>query len=148
MDLLNLVSGSERKSCIFDICQLCSTSMLWKSNGRGKEEEQSKHTIESSFTPLAFPHALMTNASLYAITQMTSTPLLLNSCSFSKKVGMWRIWQVGVKAPGTETRTTFLSANSTGQEALDVGNNRMELGIDMRRDWCHRGGNYFCWHRS
>ena len=28
---------------------------------------------------------------------------------------MWSAWQVGVKAPGTETRTTFLFWNSTSK---------------------------------
>ena len=39
---------------------------------------------------------------------MVSTPLLLISSAFSMKPGRCLVLQVGVKAPGTPTRTTFL----------------------------------------
>jgi hypothetical protein len=61
---------------------------------------------------LALPHALMTNASLNAMQATTSTPLDLRSESFSMKPGRCLAEQPGVKAPGTEKRTTFLLAHS------------------------------------
>jgi hypothetical protein len=45
----------------------------------GEEE----HTIESSLTPFAFPQALITQASLKAMTAMMSTPLLFSVALFS-----------------------------------------------------------------
>jgi hypothetical protein len=92
-------------------------------------------TIESSATLLALPHALMTKASLKATTATTSTPFSLSLGRFSIYPGRWLTEQVGVKAPirasqihiiggasgnqlkdtklpGTENKTTFLSAHS------------------------------------
>lgn len=54
------------------------------------------------------PQADMTKGSLEAITTTCSTPLALRASMFSMKPGRWLAWHVGVKAPGTATRTTFL----------------------------------------
>jgi hypothetical protein len=59
--------------------------MHGKGMGEAKEnwgtaiKKRGKHTIESSLMPFALPHALITHASLYAITAMMSTPLFLRS---------------------------------------------------------------------
>lgn len=68
--------------------------------------------MNSSLILLALPQADMTQASLEAMTTTWSTPLLLSSEILLVKLGMWLTWQVGVKAPGTETRMTFLFLNS------------------------------------
>ena len=99
-------------------------------NKKGKEEGvyqvvvgREELTI-SSLIPFAFPQALITQASLNAITATRSTPLsFFNVDNFSMKPGRWRSEQPGVKAPGTETRTTFLPANSV------VGKKRR--GLDL-----------------
>lgn len=70
--------------------------------------------MKSSLTSFDFPHALMTKGSLYAITTIWSTPLALRASFCSMKVGTCFSAQVGVKAPGTATRTTFFSLNSEG----------------------------------
>src|SRR5467141_719125 len=57
---------------------------------------------------LAFFHASITKPSLTAVTAMESTPLALMAAAFFTKPGMWFLWQVGVKAPGTANSTTFL----------------------------------------
>ncbi|ANB15016.1 hypothetical protein AWJ20_2636 [Sugiyamaella lignohabitans] len=62
-------------------------------------------------TPRALPQADWTNGSLAERTITWSTPLALNSASLEMKGGMWLAVQVGVKAPGTATITTFLPAN-------------------------------------
>lgn len=75
--------------------------------------------MKSSLTSFDFPHALMTKGSLYAITTICWTPLALRASFCSRKVGMCFSAQVGVKAPGTATRTTFFSLNSvTGGQYL------------------------------
>lgn len=68
--------------------------------------------MKSSKRSLALPQADMTKGSLKAITTTWSIPLALSSEALEMKPGMWLAWQVGVKAPGTETRTTFLFWNS------------------------------------
>lgn len=70
--------------------------------------------MKSSLTLLALPHADMTKASLDAMTTTWSTPLALSLSMLAVYEGMWATWQVGVKAPGTATRTTFLFLNSVG----------------------------------
>lgn len=69
-------------------------------------------TIQSSVMPWDLPHALMTQGSLKAMTTIWSMPLALRASFCSMKVGMCFSEQVGVKAPGTATMTTFLSLNS------------------------------------
>jgi hypothetical protein len=54
----------------------------------------------------------MTNGSLAATTATTSAPLALNWSRFFTKPGRCSWWHVGVNAPGTEKRTTFLFAQS------------------------------------
>ena len=81
-------------------------------NKRGGGEERGERTIESSLIPLALPHADMTKASLKAMKMMLSTPLALSCSRLARYEVTCCSWQVGVKAPGTETRTTFLVANS------------------------------------
>ncbi len=63
--------------------------------------------------PFALPHADMTKASLKAMKTMASTPLALSLSRLARYEVTCCSWQVGVKAPGTETRTTFLLANSS-----------------------------------
>lgn len=72
--------------------------------------------MNSSWMLLALPQADMTQGSLQAMTTIWSMPLALSSAVFLMKVGMWLTWQVGVKAPGTETRITFLFLNSAASE--------------------------------
>ena len=50
-------------------------------------------------TLFALPHALMTNASLYAMTITASIPAALSLSLCSMKPGRWRAEQPGVKAP-------------------------------------------------
>lgn len=69
--------------------------------------------MKSSLTSFDLPQALITKGSLYAMTMIWSTPLALRASFCSMKVGMCFSAQVGVKAPGTATRTTFFSLNST-----------------------------------
>lgn len=57
---------------------------------------------------MALPQADMTKGSLEAITITCSIPLALRASMFWMKPGRWFAWHVGVKAPGTATRTTFL----------------------------------------
>jgi len=71
-----------------------------------------RNKISSSLTPLTFPHAFITQLSLLAITATTSTPFSANFSRWLMYGGRWWAWQPGVKAPGTEKRTTFLSAHS------------------------------------
>lgn len=68
--------------------------------------------MKSSLTSFDLPHALITNGSLYAMTTIRSTPLALRASFCSRNVGICFSEQVGVKAPGTATRTTFFSLNS------------------------------------
>src|SRR6185437_2670775 len=58
--------------------------------------------------PVAFFQASMTKASLTPVTAMVSTPLALKAAMLLRKLGMCRLLQVGVKAPGTANSTTFL----------------------------------------
>src|SRR6202142_3373379 len=58
--------------------------------------------------PVDFFQASMTKASLTAVTAMVSTPLALNAAALLTKLGMCMLVQVGVKAPGTANRATFL----------------------------------------
>src|ERR1700688_2263871 len=44
---------------------------------------------------------------------MRWTPLALIAATFRTKVGICALWQVGVNAPGTPTRTTFCLSNSS-----------------------------------
>ena len=50
----------------------------------------------------------MTKTSLTAMQAMVSTPLALRASAFCTKPGRCLALQVGVKAPGTAKRTTFL----------------------------------------
>lgn len=68
--------------------------------------------MKSSLTSFDLPHADITNGSLYAMISTWSTPLALRASFCSMKVGTCFSAQVGVKAPGTATRTTFFSLNS------------------------------------
>ena len=86
--------------------------------------------MSSFLTPLALPQADMTHASLYPSTPTTSTPFAFSLERFSMYPGKsdsvlarqpepgWKLVhtrlavQVGVKAPGTAKRTTFLFLNS------------------------------------
>src|SRR5450755_4628235 len=58
--------------------------------------------------PVAFFQASITNASLTPVTAMVSTPFALKAAALLRKLGMCRLLQVGVKAPGTANRATFL----------------------------------------
>lgn len=81
--------------------------------------------MDSSLTPFALPHALMTKASLLAMKMIWSTPAALNLSRFSRYDVTCFSWHVGVKAPGTATRTTFLDWNSV----FPVGKRRrLEIG--------------------
>lgn len=74
--------------------------------------------MKSSLTSFDFPQALITNGSLYAMTTIWSTPFALRASFCSMKVGMCFSAQVGVKAPGTATRTTFFSLNSAKKRSV------------------------------
>ena len=50
----------------------------------------------------------MTNTSLTPVTAMVSTPFFLKASAFLRKLGMCRLLQVGVNAPGTANSATFL----------------------------------------
>lgn len=76
-----------------------------------KETKLLALTMESR-TPFTLPHALMTKGSLKARTAIISTPFSFSLGRFWMYPGTWLAEQVGVKAPGTEKRTTFLSAHS------------------------------------
>ena len=65
-------------------------------------------TRSSPDTLLTLPQALMTQPSLNAMTATMSTPLAFSFSRFWIYGGRWLAWQPGVKAPGTETSTTFL----------------------------------------
>src|ERR1700690_1666962 len=58
--------------------------------------------------PVAFFQASITNASLTPVTAMAFTPLALKVSTLLRKLGMCRLLQVGVKAPGTANSATFL----------------------------------------
>src|ERR1035438_8173461 len=58
--------------------------------------------------PVDFFQASMTNTSLTPVTAMLSTPLALKASTLFRKLGMCRLLQVGVNAPGTANRATFL----------------------------------------
>ena len=58
--------------------------------------------------PVAFFQASITKASLTAVTAMVSTPFALKAAALLTKLGMCMLVQVGVKAPGTANRATFL----------------------------------------
>lgn len=62
--------------------------------------------------PLALPQADMTKASLDAMKTILSTPLARRFSRLAMYDVMCFSWQVGVKAPGTATRTAFLFLNS------------------------------------
>jgi len=102
-----------------------------------------EHTIESSLMPLAFPHADITNASLYAITATISTPLPFNAGRFLMYPGRCLAEHPGVKAPGTEKRTTFFPANSVEMVSFLFCGGQMRGGFDkgdaQRREWWHSG---------
>lgn len=70
--------------------------------------------MKSSLIPFDLPQALMTKGSLYAMTMTWSTPLAFRASFCSMNVGMCFSEQVGVKAPGTATMTTFLFLSSAG----------------------------------
>src|ERR1035437_5251341 len=58
--------------------------------------------------PVAFFQASMTDTSLTPVTAMLCTPFALMMSILLRKLGMWRLLQVGVNAPGTANRATFL----------------------------------------
>src|SRR5512141_425385 len=58
--------------------------------------------------PVAFFQASITNASLTPVTAMVLMPFALNAATLFRKLGMCRLLQVGVKAPGTANSATFL----------------------------------------
>src|SRR5476651_1188213 len=58
--------------------------------------------------PVDFFQASITKASLTAVTAMVSMPLALRAAALSTKLGKCVLVQVGVKAPGTANRATFL----------------------------------------
>lgn len=72
----------------------------------------SEAKISLSAPPRALPQAACTKGSLAERIMMSSTPLALISFTFWIKGGMWLAVHVGVKAPGTDTITTFFEANS------------------------------------
>lgn len=72
-------------------------------------------TMKSSATPFALPHALMTKASLLAMKTTFVTPLDLSLSMLLMYEGTCCSWHVGVKAPGTATRTTLPLLNSAGR---------------------------------
>ena len=55
----------------------------------------------------------MTNTSLTPVTAIVSMPFALIAAAFFRKPGMWILWQVRVKAPGTANSTTFLPLKSS-----------------------------------
>ena len=55
----------------------------------------------------------MTNTSLTPVTATVSTPLALMAATLLRKLGMCRLMQVGVKAPGTANSATFLPLNTS-----------------------------------
>lgn len=115
MDFENLQSASERNSCADQSVKERPSSphdeRQQEGNGRKRTGGVGKLTI-SSLIPLTFPQALITNASLLAITQTRSTPFPRISAIFSIYPGRCLTEQPGVNAPGTAKRTTFLSLNS------------------------------------
>src|ERR1700712_151537 len=58
--------------------------------------------------PCSLPQAPMTKTSLTAIQAIVSTPLAFIASAFCTKPGRCLALQVGVKAPGTANKTTFL----------------------------------------
>jgi len=50
----------------------------------------------------------MTNTSFTPVTAMVLTPFALMAAALFRKLGMCMLVQVGVKAPGTANRATFL----------------------------------------
>lgn len=68
--------------------------------------------MESSLTPFALPQADMTKASLDAMKMTLVTPLARSASRFARYEVMCFSWQVGVKAPGTATRTVLPVLNS------------------------------------
>lgn len=85
--------------------------LLIKVSGWSKVAKPLALTMESR-TPFTLPHALITKGSLKARTAIISTPFSFSLGRFWMYPGTWLAEQVGVKAPGTEKRTTFLSAHS------------------------------------
>src|SRR5665647_3555673 len=65
-----------------------------------------KSTLPSS--PVDFFQASMTNTSFTPVTAMALTPFALMAAALFRKLGMCMLVQVGVKAPGTANRATFL----------------------------------------
>src|SRR6185312_7357682 len=65
-----------------------------------------KSTLPSA--PVDFFQASMTNTSLTPVTAIVLTPLALMAAALLRKLGMCRLVQVGVNAPGTANRATFL----------------------------------------
>src|ERR1035437_10209051 len=58
--------------------------------------------------PVDFFQASMTNTSVTPVTAMVLTPFALMAAALFRKLGMCMLVQVGVKAPGTANRATFL----------------------------------------
>src|SRR6185437_13264252 len=82
--------------------------------------------------PVASAHFFMTKASLTAVTATVSTPFFLKASMLLRKLGMCRLVQVGVKAPGTANSATFLPLNTSsvvfGLGPSDVITRKVALG--------------------
>jgi hypothetical protein len=57
--------------------------------------------------PVDFFQASMTNTSLTPVTAMLWTPFAFIAAALFRKLGMWRLLQVGVNAPGTANNATL-----------------------------------------
>src|SRR3954451_3435612 len=66
-----------------------------------------------SATPECLPHAFITNTSFTAMQAIVSTPFARTWSASCTKPGRCLASQVGVKAPGTENRTTFFPLNNS-----------------------------------
>src|SRR6185437_7923685 len=58
--------------------------------------------------PVDFFHASITNTSLTPVTAMLCTPFALIAAALFRKLGMCLLLHVGVNAPGTANKATFL----------------------------------------
>ncbi|GAY34930.1 hypothetical protein CUMW_277550 [Citrus unshiu] len=79
--------------------------------------EPSARNFMLLFSGNVLAHAFITNGSLTLMQRISSTPFDFNSSPFSMNPGTCFKLQVGVKAPGTPKRMTFLPAAS---ECMDT----------------------------
>ena len=88
--------------------------------------------MPAASAPVTRPHSAATNGSLTVTQTISSTPLARNSAAVVTKLGMWVLWQVGVKAPGTPNSATVLpaktSALATGAGPFSVISNKVAAG--------------------